>query len=273
MSFTLRKEGEFEEGKLVVLVDKSSASASEIVSGAVQDWDRGLIVGRRSFGKGLVQKPLTLRDGSQVRLTTSRYYTPTGRSIQKPYDDIEAYRREKYERLSRGELTSADSIDFPDSLKFSTKITQRDVYGGGGIMPDIFVSIDTSFNSKFYSKLRRSDVLNDFTLKYIDRNRKELRNTYPTFAAFNEKFEVDDKFLKKFLAYAKEEGIEKDNKGYNKSKDAIKANIKAKIAITLWDNSEYYEVINPLNPSFNKALEILEDGTFVKMNLAENVRD
>jgi carboxyl-terminal processing protease len=266
-----RKTGYFEEGKLVVLVDQSSASASEIVSGAIQDWDRGLIVGRRSFGKGLVQKPIPLSDKSQVRLTTSRYYTPTGRCIQKPYGESkEDYQREKYERLQTGELTNKDSINFPDSLRFKTRIANREVFGGGGIMPDVFVAVDTSYNSKFYTKLWRNGIFNTYGLTYVDDNRNALKKKYPTFEIYKKEFEVDDKFLKKFLAYAKDEGVEKNSKEFNKSKKAIQVKLKAIIAQNIWDSKKYYEINNELNPTYIKGIEVLQDDTFHKMKLAVN---
>jgi carboxyl-terminal processing protease len=166
--------GSYEKGKLIVLIDKSSASASEIVAGAIQDHDRGLIIGRRSFGKGLVQKPVQLPDGSAVRLTTQRYYTPAGRCIQKSYEEgVDAYRKEKYERLEKGELSSMDSIIYPDSLKFFTA-NNRVVYGGGGIMPDLFVPIDTTMGSEYYYAVVRKGAMNSFALDFVNKSRSSL---------------------------------------------------------------------------------------------------
>jgi carboxyl-terminal processing protease len=265
-----RRKGSFEKGKLVVLIDEGSASASEIVSGAVQDWDRGLIIGRRSFGKGLVQKPLMLPDGSAVRLTISRYYTPAGRCIQKSYEDgVEAYHREKYDRYTSGELYSADSLALmPDSLKFLTE-NGRPVYGGGGIMPDVFVPIDTTGTSKYFSQLLRKGVFNSFTLTYIDNNRADLKAKYPDFETYNANFEATDELLEALFAYAEKEGIERDEEGYNTAKEAIDIRLKAQVAASMFDYAKFYQVINHLSPSFKKAIEVLEDRrAFKKYNLA-----
>jgi carboxyl-terminal processing protease len=269
-TYATRKPGLVEEGRLIVLIDESSASASEIVSGAIQDWDRGIVVGRRSFGKGLVQKPVSLPDGSMVRLTTSRYYTPTGRSIQKSYEGgSDAYRKEKYERFQNGEAFSADSIKFPDSLKFETLTTARLVYGGGGIMPDFYVPVDTTETSQYFSSLIRKGVMNAFILNYIDKNRKRLHGNYPDFENFKKDFTADD-LTKELIKYAEKEGIDFDNEQYKRSERVIKTRIKAMVAQNLWDYKKFYEIINQLNNSYNKAIKILEDGSYEKVNLASN---
>lgn len=263
-------KGDFETGKLVVLIDESSASASEIVSGAVQDWDRGLIVGRRSFGKGLVQKPLMLPDGSAIRLTTSRYYTPTGRCIQKPYEDgKEAYIMEKYERLESGELTSLDSIDLPDSLKFETIHNGRTVYGGGGIMPDVFVPLDTSRTSDYYVELWSNGVFNTFCLEWVDANRDVMSERYDSFESFNDKFVVAE-LWDEFLQAAEDAEVEFDQEGYDISKELIDLRIKATIAQNFWGTPQFYQVMNMANDIFLRALEVLEDDTFERMKLAQN---
>lgn len=264
--------GGFEKGELIVLIDQSSASASEIVSGAIQDWDRGLIVGRRSFGKGLVQKQIMLRDESAMRLTTSRYYTPTGRSIQKPYaDGLEAYYREKYERLANGELTDISKIDLPDSLKYNTLVTKRDVYGGGGILPDVFVPLDTSHNSDYFFSLLRSGHLNTFSLTYVDEMRENLSKSYPDFASFKANFDpIKSGTLQELIDYAKSEDLEFNAEEYKISEKLIAARLKASIASNMWDSSKFYEVINDYNESLQKAIEIMNSGDYRKMKLAMN---
>jgi len=269
-SYTTRKTGLVEQGRLIVLIDESSASASEIVTGAVQDWDRGIVVGRRSFGKGLVQKPVNLPDGSMVRLTTSRYYTPTGRSIQKPYEDgSDTYRKEKYERFKNGEAYHADSIKFPDSLKYETLSTARLVYGGGGIMPDFYVPVDTSETSSYFTALIRKGILNNFILNYVDKNRKKLKEQYPTFSKFKKEFKVD-RLAKELIAAAEKEDLLMNQKEYDRSERVIKVRIKAMVAQNIWDYKKFYEIINELNNSYNKAIQILEDGSYEKVNLASN---
>lgn len=201
------KDGLFEEGKLIVLVDENSASASEITSGCIQDWDRGLVIGRRTFGKGLVQKPLRLVDQSEVRLTISHYYTPTGRCIQKPYDDgLDAYYKDLQTRANNGELYTADKIKFPDSLKYKTP-HGRVVYGGGGIMPDIFIPLDTTKYSTLYNEIVRKGVFGNFVMDYLDGERDNLKKQYPTFEDFEKNYKITDDFYKEFKAFAKKEGV------------------------------------------------------------------
>jgi carboxyl-terminal processing protease len=261
--------GGFEKGKLIVLIDDGSASASEIVSGAVQDWDRGLIVGRRSFGKGLVQRPVPLPDGSQVRLTIQKYYTPAGRCIQKPYGEgTEEYYKEKTERFLNGELLSADSISFPDSLKFFTD-RKRVVYGGGGIMPDVFVSIDTSFSTEYHTSLIRKGILNDFAFNIVDADRKNLIAKYPTVNDFINGFTFSEDQIKNLIAAAEKEEVKYNETEYLKSKSMIEGRLKALIAKDLWTISAYYQVFNPQWPTYRKAIELLKEGDFKKYNLAK----
>jgi len=261
--------GEFEEGRLIILTNEGSASASEIVSGAVQDWDRGLIVGRRTFGKGLVQRPIPLPDGSYVRLTTQKYFTPSGRCIQKPYEDgLEAYYREKYDRYENGEMWSLDSLDFPDSLKYYTK-NKRVVYGGGGIVPDVFVPLDTMNSSDLNTDLIRKGIMNSFAISYTNKRRKKLNKEFPTVEAFADGFKTEE-VIEELKAYAAEEGLEWNDEEYLRSKDMIEGRIKALIARNLWDYSAYYQVFNPYWDTYNKALELLENNMYSRFKLAQN---
>ena len=256
--FFAKGDGKHQYGKLIVLVDEFSASASEIVAGAVQDWDRGMVVGRRTFGKGLVQRPIDLPDGSMIRLTVARYYTPAGRCIQKPYESIEKYNTDLIERYNRGEMMSADSIHFPDSLKCSTLKKGRTVYGGGGIMPDYFVPVDTTLFTKYHSRLSNKGVLLKVHFQLIDTHRDEWSKKYPDYATFNRKFELSDKMMKQLIAEGEKDGVKFDEEQYKKSESLIKLQLKALIARDLWDMNEYYHTINVVNESVNKALELLE---------------
>ena len=242
----------------MVLVDEYSASASEIVAGAVQDWDRGLVVGRRTFGKGLVQRPIDLPDGSMIRLTVARYYTPAGRCIQKPYESIEQYNADLIERYNRGEMMSADSIHFPDSLKCMTLKKGRTVYGGGGIMPDNFVPVDTTLFTKYHSQLSNRGVLLKVHFQLIDAYRDEWTKEYDDYAKFSQKFEPDETMMQQLIAEGEKAGVKYDEEQYRKSESLIKLQLKALIARDLWDMNEYYHTINVVNESVNKALELLE---------------
>jgi len=267
-------EGLFERGRLIILMDDGSASASEIVAGAVQDWDRGLIVGRRSFGKGLVQRPINLGDGSAVRLTVQKYYTPAGRCIQKPYDEgVDAYRLEKYDRYQSGELLSLDSLDLPDSLKYETRIKKRTVYGGGGILPDVFVPIDTTSNSETFRNLLRKGLMSSYALEFVDINRSRLETEYPTEDDFVNQYIVTEKEIKAFQVWAQEKGSEEDPiefpvGDWEISGDAITLRLKAFIGRNTYSQSTFYRVIGDLNEALNEAIEILNDGRFENSKLA-----
>ena len=258
--FKTNHNGKFSDGKLVILIDEGSASASEIVSGAVQDWDRGVLIGRRSFGKGLVQRPFNLTDGSVVRLTTARYYTPTGRCIQRAYDKgSEDYFKEMTKRMTHGEFYHADSIKFPDSLKYSTLLSGRVVYGGGGIMPDIFMPIDTSYSSKLYTDLVRKGIFNRFTIEYVMENRSDIINQYVDFERYNDEFVVSDSMIEDFRKFAEKEGVTWDEEQYERSASLIKLQLKALIARNEWEMKNYYQVVLQEDKVVNKAMEILND--------------
>ena len=254
-------QGNFEEGRLVILVDESSASASEILSGAVQDWDRGVIVGRRTFGKGLVQRPLPLPDGSMIRLTVARYYTPTGRCIQKPYEKGKGmdYAHDLIDRYNRGELMSADSIHFPDSLKYNTMQSKRVVYGGGGIMPDVFIPIDTTDYSDYHRDLVSKGLVNRVAMDYLDQHRQALTKKYKKPQTYKEKFVVTDDIMAHLRQLADEKGIAFKEEEYNRSLALIKLQIKALIARDLFDMTEYFYIINDVNDSYQEALKIIND--------------
>ncbi len=254
-------DGSFREGKVVVLVDEYSASAAEIVTGAIQDQDRGMVVGRRTFGKGLVQRPIEFDDGSMIRLTIAHYYTPSGRCIQKPYEkgDKKNYALDMVNRLKHGELTSQDSIHFVDSLRYETLRDHRAVYGGGGIMPDYFVPLDTTRYTRLHRELAARSVLINQNLRYIDSHRKQLKKQYPAFEKFKSEFTVPQELLDSVLSEGARLNVKPlDDEEWQKTKPLLSLQLKALLARDLWDMSEYYAIINDDNEIVKKALEILQ---------------
>ncbi|MDU1889087.1 MAG: S41 family peptidase [Dysgonomonas sp.] len=252
-------KGNFEKGKLVIMINEGSASASEILSGAVQDWDRGVIVGRRSFGKGLVQRQFPLPDESILRLTVARYYTPVGRSIQKPYTsgDINSYNMEFIERYNKGEMMHADSIHFPDSLKYTTLVNKRTVYGGGGIMPDYFVPLDTTNYTPYYRKT--IGLVYRVVYNEANNHRKEILSKYPTSEDFYKHYVVPKEIEDKLIATATEEKIAYNEEEYQKSRELLLMQLKAYLARDIYDVETSIRIYNDKSDIFRKAYEIIRD--------------
>lgn len=252
--------GPYRDIEVVTMVDQSSASASEILAGAFQDNDRGVVIGRRTFGKGLVQRPFPFPDGSMIRLTTAHYYTPSGRSIQKPYDEGEEdYNKDLYRRLQSGELTdSTMSVAHPDSLRFTTR-NGRVVYGGGGITPDIFVPLDTTRVTPYYRDLVAKGVLNRYCLQYVDSRRKQLKSYFKTVDDFARGFKVTDEMMTGLAQMAEADSVKAVPDEVAASRDYLSTIVKALIGRDLFDSSAYYQVVNPLNPMYLRAVEVIND--------------
>ena len=252
------KDGHFETGSLIIMVDEGSASASEIVAGAMQDHDRALIVGRRSFGKGLVQLPIDLRDGSELRLTISKYYTPSGRSIQKMYDSGKSgdYYRETYERYENGELYTLDSIKNDDTLIYRTD-KGRIVYGGGGITPDFFVPLDTMQESGYLNRLFSTNSIQEYTIKYAQEHKERLEKL--GYDPFRNSFKVTDRMLSALTTLSEGNGLRFNQKEFNHSKKLIKLFTKAYIAHGIWGNEGFYPIFNEQNEIFMKAIQLMDE--------------
>lgn len=249
----------FDRGRLVVMTNQYSASASEITSGAIQDWDRGLIVGRRTFGKGLVQRPFPFQDGSMMRLTVAHYYTPTGRDIQKPYiaGNANKYAHDILDRLSSGELMHQDSIKYVDSLRVNTLRLKRPIYGGGGISPDVFVPLDTMDYTTYYRNVMAKGDLNKFTIKYVDANRDRIKKEFRTDTDYVKNFQVTDEMLQELYDMAEKDGVKPDEKEAQQSSVLFRTILKALIGRDIYDNPTYYKVYNQYDPIFREAYRII----------------
>ncbi|MCD4772434.1 MAG: S41 family peptidase [Bacteroidales bacterium] len=264
------KTGMFENNEVVVLIDEGSASASEIIAGAIQDNDRGLIIGRRSFGKGLVQEQLNFPDGSALRLTVARYHTPTGRCIQRPYENgFDDYNHEFYYRIANGELENADSIHFNDSLKYTTP-KGKIVYGGGGIMPDIYVPFKSDENDEYFISLSGKGLIFQFAFDYTDKNR-QVFNKYKTFDNFDKEFQITNDLFNDLVSYAEAKGIQENKKIISQSKQKIQILLKAYIGRNIYDNEGFYPLYHKIDKGFLKAVEVLSDSLYIKTHkLYEN---
>ncbi|MCW8898961.1 MAG: S41 family peptidase [Flavobacteriales bacterium] len=245
--------------KIAVLINENSASASEILAGAIQDNDRGIIIGRRSFGKGLVQEQIPWPDGSAIRLTVARYYTPSGRSIQKPYENgLDEYNLEAYKRYENGELLEADSIHFPDSLKYFTK-KGKVVYGGGGIMPDVFIPLDTVGGTDYLYQLRYNGIIQEFSLNYIDSRRRRMLETYHDAVKFKKQFKVSNQLFNDLIKFATESGIERDLEQIRKSKFLIEQGLKADMSRHLYGNFGFYVIVNENDKTISRAIKEIKE--------------
>ncbi|MEO1653751.1 MAG: S41 family peptidase, partial [Bacteroidota bacterium] len=250
--YRAKDRGLFEKGPIIVLIDEESASASEIVAGALQDHDRALLVGRRSFGKGLVQLPIDLNDGSELRLTISRYYTPSGRSIQKPYN---SYQTDLLDRYNSGELFNRDSIKVNDSLRYKTS-HGRIVYGGGGIIPDYFVPLDTG-NQHYFTDLIRNNIIGEYVLDYSNQHKSKIE-AYGL-SNFQKTFLVDEVMMQELVTLANQREVTFDKEAYTETKDQIRNYVKAQIARRIWSNEGFYSIIHNQDPIFNRAVELFSE--------------
>ena len=254
--------GSYKDLHMVVIVNQYSASAAEIFAGAMQDWDRAVVVGRRTFGKGLVQRPFKFEDGSMMRLTVARYYTPSGRCIQKPYNrgDKKAYEKELLDRANEGEYYCLDSIQFNDTLRYATRLNGRTIYGGGGVMPDVYVPVDTSEYSTYYRDLSAKGIINQYAIKYVDKNRKSLNKQFKTVKDFDNGFIVSDEMMRDFIAMGEKDSVKYDEEKYRTSEMMLKAIIKGLIARDIYgDPGAYSVVINHRNPDVKAAYDVLND--------------
>ena len=254
--------GDYKDLPMVVMVNQYSASAAEIFAGAMQDWDRAVIVGRRTFGKGLVQRPIKFDDGSMMRLTVARYYTPSGRCIQKPYDrgNKKAYEKELLDRANEGEYYSLDRIQFNDTLRYTTRLHGRTIYGGGGVMPDVYVPIDTTEYSTYYRDMTAKGIINQYAIQYVDKNRKSISKQYETLKDFDNGFIVTDAMMRDFIAMGEKDSVKYDEEKYRTSEQLLKDIIKGLIARDVYgDQSAYNVIINHRNRDLKAAIAVLND--------------